>query len=397
LDIHCLRESIETVVSRHESLRTRFVIVDGEPTQKIDEVRPLGIEIVDLSHTVPKGSVESTAYERAAAILNEPVPMSIGPLFEAKLLKLAPHEHVLVLAISHLVTDGTSVRILVEEMWGLYWSAIHKQPISLPTPPIQYADYAIWQKRNYESWRARHEAYWHRRLSGAPRLVPPKRDLKGSSTQWITWSFGRELSNRLYDLTRQQKTLLSLTVLTIYVAALSHWCAENDLMLQVISHGRYRHELQRIVGWLATPLLFRIDVDPHDTFLTLLSRVSTEFSASMSHHDHGHMLNLVPEFPTSLMFNWKREPFHVCPTDPRADLTVQPFAIERRFGTFLPFFYDNRTCIDVTVNFDPDVFEPIKIHRFCESLRVLAEGFAQDPDDRLRPLSRDRANLFVAP
>ena len=137
LNIQCLRDSIETVVNRHESLRTRFVVVDAEPEQKIDLIRDFKIEIVDLSRTV-RGRIESSAHEIATAFLNQSVHLSVGPLFEAKLLRISTHEHILILAISHMVTDGGSVRILVEEIWSLYLSAIYNQKISLPALPIQY-------------------------------------------------------------------------------------------------------------------------------------------------------------------------------------------------------------------------------------------------------------------
>ena len=111
------------------------------------------------------------------------------------------------------------------------------------------------------------------------------------------------------------------------------------------------------------------------------------------------MLNLLAAPPKSYTFNWKREPFHVCPTDARRGLIIQPYSIERHLaiGGFLPFFHDNRTSIDAIVNFDQYVVKPDTIQQFFESMRMLAEGFVHNPDARLQALPGEPGKLFVTP
>jgi Condensation domain len=255
LNIELLSRSVEALVWRHETLRTRFVTVDGIPRQHVDSASACGLEAIELTGG-SASAVEAQARRVVSEFVEESVDLSVGPLFATRLLRLSRHEHVLIFSLEHMITDDVSNQIIRGEIWTFYRQAARGLPFSLPELPLQFADYADWQERTHGLWREKHEGYWKGRLTGAPHISFPTDDLpkvKRPIEAMMQFPFGATLSASLRDLARSERTLLSLVVLAVYVAATARWCNRCDLVLTFVSNGRHRRGLQNMVGWLASP------------------------------------------------------------------------------------------------------------------------------------------------
>ena len=404
LSTDLLRVSLEGLVRRHESLRTRIVQTDGELWQHIDADAGDRLDIVDLTRT---SDLDGAAQQLGEEFLETKRDLSTGPLFEGRLLKLSNREHVLILAIDHVVSDATSSVILSREIWSLYDQAARGQPDSLPQLPIQFADYAVWLQHSYEAWLKRHEAYWRKHLAGV-RPLRLTRD-RGSSQQSRTptsrilnFRFGKALSARLRDLAWRERTLLPMVVLVVYVIVMSRWIDQRDFVLPFLSHGRDHPKLINMVGFVANFLNLRVTINPEDTFVDLLSRLKLEVDAAYQHKDFNRVMDLIPECNTDLMFNWlpSNRSFDWLPDS----LTLNSAPAELRFANlshqqqtnevlqlktftlappwrmqFAPLFADTSADICMTVVYRPDLIQRSKIEQFGSNVLSLAAQFAEQP------------------
>lgn len=394
LDPIVLRRSLEEVIRRHESVRTRFVAIDGVPEQVIDSSCECHLEEIELAQTASSdGAREVTRLVRH--FLEEQVDLSVGPLFAAKLWRLSSSEHVLILALDHMVADAASCAILSGEVWTLYHQAAKGLPFSLPHLPVQFADYAVWQQRTHSAWLKKHGPYWKERLTGAPRLQLPVDDGLASGDYPIAvplhFPFGNRLSAGLRDAARREGALLPLVVLTVYVAVVSRWCGQRDLVLTFVSHGRHRRpELQNMIGFLASRLFLRVEIGHDDSFRDLLKRVNVEFYSAYEHYDFDRVPDFIPECAadTDTDFNWLpavwgRRPAHKGAADEQ--LRIQPFPLEpyrKRLPEWFKLasvFSETAAGIVATVLYRPDLFAADTIERFGQNLRSFAQEFAHHP------------------
>src|SRR6185437_7236257 len=174
LNIEALRTTVQELVNRHESLRTRFIKIEGgQPEQQFDRDQQCSWQISEIS-AGPGENTEELLRQRAEEFAHEKVDITVGPLFAARLFRVSASDHVFIMAIDHLVSDGVSLAILNREVWSLYQQATQGLPLSLPRLPIQFADYAVWQAHNYDIWNKTHGVYWLSRLQGAPTLELPR-------------------------------------------------------------------------------------------------------------------------------------------------------------------------------------------------------------------------------
>src|ERR1700731_4846239 len=171
LDVSALERAFAAVVERHETLRTRFAVVDGAPVQVIAGAGTFRLAVEDFSDR-PEEDRERIARERVAKIAREPLDLERGPLFLAELLKLSATEHILVLVMHHMVSDDWSIGVLFREVGALYAAFSQGRPSPLPALPVQYADYAIWQRDWLQGEVLEKQVgYWKERLSGAPAAL----------------------------------------------------------------------------------------------------------------------------------------------------------------------------------------------------------------------------------
>ena len=391
LDISCLQNSIKAVVRRHESLRTRFVTDHGLPRQHVEEECGDHLEVVDISHVALSES-ENHVRRLAEEFVEDEVNLSVGPLFAAKLFRLSPVEHVLTLALDHIISDGVSNAILGREILTVYRQAIQGLPISLPSLSVQFPDYAVWQNQTRDGWSAEHGEYLKRHLSGAPELQFPS-DSHATKAEnpigvRLQCLLGNTLSQGLRNVARREQTLLATVVLTAYVAVVSRWCNQRDFLVLFESNGRTRPELESMIGCLAGSLYLRVEMEPNDCLLDLLKRIHLELCAAYDHQRIDTAPDIVPGCSrTDVYFNWQ-SPFSAF-TDLQAeapsDLTIEPFSVVRkpvpfRFGSF---FFDSAAGITWSVEYRPDLLVESTVDWFGHHLRLFAEELVQRPLTRL--------------
>lgn len=383
-----LQQSIDAVVRRHESLRTRIVKVDGVSRQHIDAPSPFELPLVDISG-IPPECVEAEAKRIARDFLDEEIDLSSESLFDARLLRLSNREHVLILVVDHMVSDAASCEIIGREVWTLYSQTMQGQPHSLPPLPVQFADYALWLSDTYDTWRKKHEGYWRERIDGVRSVkIPADFEIKpvtcpiGATAHF---PLGRVLSEELREFAQHEGILLPLVALSVYVAMMTRWCREEDFLVGFVSHGRrHRPELKNMVGYLASLLLLRIKMGSHDTFVDLARKVKLEFHTACEHQDFGQLLNLFPECTPEVTFNWISNSRTLRSSDHHqknaTELKVQAFPVSSAWPLkFTPLFYDGPAGVGFTVHYRPDFLEGSTIQWFGRNFRLLAAEFVRCP------------------
>src|SRR5262249_680235 len=173
LDLEAWRLSLQEIVHRHEALRTTFNMVDGKPAQVIGPALPPDLEVIDLRH-LPEAEREAEVQRWTAKEARRPFNLSVGPLMRATLLRLGQQNYIFVLTLHHIVCDGWSMGVFIWELTSFYWAFVQRRRPPLPELPIQYADYAIWQRGwLQDAMLAGQFAYWKKQLAGLPTLRLP--------------------------------------------------------------------------------------------------------------------------------------------------------------------------------------------------------------------------------
>ncbi|RAT12324.1 non-ribosomal peptide synthetase, partial [Lonsdalea quercina] len=291
LDKSALTAALDSLVARHESLRTHFTLVDGQPCQRIapDSIG-FSLSCLDLRKLDAAGCPQRVA-ELAAQEAREPFDLTQGPLIRGRLLQLGDDEHVLLLTQHHIVSDGWSLGILVRELAALYRAAIRGENAHLPPLPIQYADYAVWQ-RNWlrgETLADLH-AFWHNQLQGAPALLRLPTDRPRPSVQRYVGSVvpiqidGTELT-ALRTLSQQQGTTLFMTLLAGWAAVLSRLSGQDDIVVGTPVANRTRRELEGVVGFFVNTLALRVEPGQCTTVADQLAQVRERALAAYAHQD----------------------------------------------------------------------------------------------------------------
>lgn len=307
LNVEALQASLSEVVRRHESLRTRFVVIDGVPTQRIDE--PVGFEMafVDLSIEAASTELSNKTQNAIEQFFKQPMDLEVGPLFAVMLLRVADKEHVLAVAIDHTVSDVMSIRIVIREIWTLYRDFVKGQPLSLPEVSLQYADIAIWQRHAGRNWLEKNAGDIKRRLDGASRIQWPVEDgVQGlpPDFSWILFHFDKSISSGLHDVARNKKTLPALVVLALLSAVVAVWCNQRDFVLPFTVSGRYGSDMETVTGFLADSLLLRIELKGSESLSDLLNVVTKEFLGAWERPDFGRCFEEMAHLLGGTGMNW---------------------------------------------------------------------------------------------
>ncbi|HKP74027.1 MAG TPA: amino acid adenylation domain-containing protein [Longimicrobiaceae bacterium] len=290
LDAAALERALAEVVRRHDTLRTTFRDADGAPVQVIAPFRGFRLRVDDLS-ALGDAEREAEARRRAVAEGARPFDLVEGPLFRATLLRLSDLEHVLVLAMHHVVSDGWSVGVLFREMWSLYAAFRDGADSPLPELPVQYADFAVWQREQQKGDAlARHLAWWKERLAGAPAVLelpadhprPPLPSFRGGK---VPVEVPARTLERLRDLARAEGATLYMVVLAAFQLLLSRHAGTDDVVVGTLVAGRTRSEVQELIGLFMNTLVLRGDLSGDPTFRELVGRVRESVLGAYEHQD----------------------------------------------------------------------------------------------------------------
>ncbi|MFL5539647.1 MAG: amino acid adenylation domain-containing protein, partial [Longimicrobiaceae bacterium] len=290
LDVDALVRALDGIVARHEALRTTFPQVDGVPGQRIAPAAASGFHLVE--HDLGgRADAEAELGRLIAAEAHAPFDLERGPLVRGRLVRLAADDHVLLLAMHHLVSDGWSLGVLFDELSALYAAHRDGRAAHLPGLPVQYADYAVWQRRWVEGDVLREQAeYWTRTLAGAPELLelptdrprPAQVDHAGAL---LGVELDEALTAGLKALARRHETTLYMTLVAGWAVVLGRLSGQDDGVIGTPTAGRGRREVEGLIGCFVNTLALRLELAGAPTVAELLGRVKERALAAQHHQD----------------------------------------------------------------------------------------------------------------
>ena len=285
-----LGRTLTEVARRHEALRTTFEKADGGPIQVVHPARPPKIALVDLSR-LPERARDAELRRLMREEAAEPFDLGRGPLLRVKLLRAGPNEHVLLLTMHHIVSDGWSMGVLTGEVAALYRAYSEGRESPLEEPELQYADFALWQRGWLRGEALTKELdYWRGQLDGAPaatefpadRPREPARTYRGERAHF---SIPDALAESLKRFSREHNVTLFVTMLAAFNVLLQRYAGQDDLVVGAPAAARSRHEVENVVGPFANDLVLRTNVSGDPTFTELLGRVRSVFLEAYVHKD----------------------------------------------------------------------------------------------------------------
>jgi amino acid adenylation domain-containing protein len=290
LDVGVLRRALDEVVRRHESLRTTFHRVGGRPVQVVSPGARAGLAEVDLRGLGDRAR-ETEARRIAAEHAGRPFDLARGPLLRAAVARLGEDDFALLLGMHHVVSDGWSMEVLVRELSELYAAFREGRPSPLAPLPVQYADFAAWQRAWLEGPTLdRQLAWWRERLAGAPPVLElptdrprPRVPGEAGGTRWIT--LPDEAGAALRALSRREGTTLFMTLLAAWQALLGRWAGRDDVVVGAPVAGRDRTEVEGLIGFFVNTLAMRTDLSGAPDGRELLRRVRETALGAYAHAD----------------------------------------------------------------------------------------------------------------
>ncbi|MFJ4454606.1 amino acid adenylation domain-containing protein [Pseudomonas sp. NPDC089392] len=395
LDQAVLQQALDALVQRHESLRTRFVSQEGEFHQEILDHCSLPLERV-LFDGRPD---EAALSEAVDAALKQPFDLLTGPLLRVTLLRVAEHKHVLALSMHHIISDGWSSDVLVQEFIQLYTALAEGRQAALPALPIQYADYAIWQRAWLEAGEAQRQlAYWQAQLGDEQPVLSLPLDFARPATPSqrgavVRVDIGSEQAEALRSQARKGGHTLFVLVLAAVAVVLSRYSGQADIRIGAPNAGRNRTELEGLIGFFINTQVLRVQVDERATFAALLEQVKEVIGGAQSHQElpFEHLVDaLLPErnLAHNPLFQFKINQ-HVAASDAGRKrlgaLEVEGFARDGGDARFdLAFdFSDKADGIEGYFTYATDLFEQATIERMAGSLRQVLNALVCDPQQAI--------------
>ncbi|MBB4639458.1 amino acid adenylation domain-containing protein, partial [Longimicrobium terrae] len=287
LDRDALVRALDRIVARHESLRTTFPAVDGEPVQRIASIEESAFRLVEHDAHGSEDTLHRLMDEEAGAAFD----LVNGPLVRGRLIRMAADDHVLLVTMHHIVSDGWSMGVFARELGALYGAFAHGESDPLPPLAVQYADYAAWQRRSVDGELLERQAsFWEHALAGAPELLelptdrvrPRKQEFAGAS---LPIELDAELTAALKALSRRHGTTLFMTLLAGWAAVLSRLAGQADVVVGTPTAGRERAETEDLIGFFVQTLAVRVDLTGAPTVAELLGRVRTAALQAQQNQD----------------------------------------------------------------------------------------------------------------
>ncbi|MFD9064423.1 amino acid adenylation domain-containing protein, partial [Kitasatospora purpeofusca] len=393
LDLDLWRRAVAAIARRHEALRTTFRAVDGEPVQVVTEGAEPGFAVVPCEHLAgPDGEEGVQALAREE--FSRPFDLATGPLVRMRFLRLATDEHVLLLTIHHIAGDLWSTSVFLDELVTLYGAYAGGTEPALPELPIQYADYAVWQRKRLDGDGARADLeYWQHTLDGAPAALelptdrprPPVQSTRGGS---LPFTLSAELMDQVREFSRAEGVTPFMTLLAAFQVLLHRYTREEDVVVGVPVANRGRPEVERLIGYFANMLALRTDLSGAPSFRELLGRVRPVCLGAFAHQElpferlveelHPRRdLSRTPVFQVSFVFqNIAMPSFDV------AGLHLEPIEVAgstARFDLELQVF-DRPEGLSGRFEYNSDLFDPATVDQLAAHLRLLVEQLIAGPD-----------------
>jgi non-ribosomal peptide synthetase component F len=410
LRIEALAWSFGEMVRRHEVLRTTFVSREGAPVQMIHPPAPFPVPVVDLRGLT--GAARDTAAARLAAEeAARPFDLAAGPLLRVRLLRLGADDHVLLVTLHHIVSDGWSVAIVVRELTALYDACCHGLPSPLPDMPLQYADFAVWQREWMQGpVRDRQLTWWRDQLAALPTLDLttdlPRPAAPTHRGDRVAIEIDDELARALRALSRDEGVTLFMTLLAAFQLVLARHTGQDDIVVGTDVANRNQEQIEPLIGFFVNQLVLRTDLGGQPTIRELLHRVRDVTLSAYAHQDlpfEQLVEELAPQDRSrSPLFQVKFLLQHAEDAAPRlADVALTPLADTRRSANFdlTLALVDSETALSGLVEYATDLFTREHVERLAGHVQSALRQFVADADlsvDTVQVLREDeRAQAVV--
>ena len=412
LDLAALERSLDEIVCRHECLRTTFDAVNGQPVQIITAALKVSLPVLELQDLPP---LEREAQARQLTIeeAQRPFDLARGPLVRASILRLASDEHILLFNMHHIVSDGWSLDVLTYELATLYQAFCAGQSSPLPDLPIQYADYAAWQRAWLQGETlGKQLAYWRQQLLDVSvlnmptdRPRPPMQTFCGG-TQAFTIS--EATSQALRALAQHEQVTLFMLLLAAFKTLLYRYTGQEDIVVGTPIANRQRSEIEGLIGFFVNTLVLRTDLSGIPRFREILGRVRDAALGAYAHQDVPFEMvvdALQPERNLSrtplfqVMFTLQNAPWE---EQALPNLTMQLWEVNNATAMFDLTLSLTETPHELlgTIEYNTDLFDDSTIVRMVRHFQSLLDSIAADPDQRLADLAMlpeaERQQLLVA-
>lgn len=398
LHVGALESSLQEVVRRHEILRTIFAVHEERPVQVVKKEMTFTLLQVDLRQIMLEER-EASMHRLLDEQAHTPFDLSCGPLLRGQLLYIDEQEYILALTLHHIVVDGWSFAILFHEVTTFYDAFLEGKPSLLPALPLQYADFAAWQRHWLQGERLDScLAYWKKQLQGASamELAVGRTRPKTQSSPGALYSFTLpdELSQALTALSRQEDVTLFMTLLTAFQILLYRSTGQKDIVVGTAIANRTRAEIEPLIGFFVNLLALRTNLSGRPSFRSLLARVREMVLSAYTYQDlpfemlidslrlereaaRTPLLNVMFTLQNKMVFHSEAH-----------NLTLDTFAHEMDSSNFdmTVFVAEVARGLSVSVNYNTDLFESASIARMFRHFEVLLQSIVSGPDTQIEAL-----------
>ena len=398
LDVPALERALNEIMARHDALRSTFTTIDGQPMQIVTPRLPLTLSALDLTPLPEDERAIETRRLREEAL--RPFDLERGPLFRASLLRVGDEEHLLLLTMHHIVSDGWSLGVLIRELATLYENFVEGTTPSLPELPIQYADFAVWQRQ----WLSgdvleRQLQYWREQLGDNPPVLELPTDrprplvptYKGS---FLTCEIGKDLLEALKDLSRREGVSLYMTLLAAFKTLLARYAGQDQVVVGTPIANRNRIDIENLIGFFVNTLVLRTDVSDNPRFHKFLKQIREVTLGAFAHQDVPFE-KLVEELQSArdmsrtplfqVMFSLQNSPM------PELKLSQVTMTLLQDDSTTAPFdltldITERAQALDCLLEYSTELFDRSTAQRILNHFINLLESIVANPHQRLREL-----------
>ncbi len=399
LDLEAMERSLNAIVARHETLRTNFVSVEGKPTQCIADDRPAELQFFDLTELSVQRR-ESEAIRHASAELKKPFALDTAPAFRLALWRLGPDDHLFLLCIHQIINDGWSMKVFTNELTAFYTSFVSSTSAGLDELPIQYADFAIWQREPFaRSEFASEMEYWKKQLSGELPILelpldrprPPEKTFQGARHYF---SLSDSLLTSLRSLAERENATLFMLLLAAFKVLIYRYSAQEDIAVGFPVANRDREETEQLMGVFINPLVLRSGLSGDPTFCELLARVR-EMALDAYENQHVPFERLVEELQPDRNINYP--PLFQVLFDynnvPMPDLDLPGVTASRveldagtaKFDLSLEMI-ESANEVRGFFEYSTELFDAATIRNIGEHFECLLQGIVAEPEKRVSRL-----------
>jgi amino acid adenylation domain-containing protein len=394
LNLDVLTRAVHAVVQRHESLRTVFDSVDGRPRQLVLDAMDVPISVVDLSGTAEEQR-QSAALQIASAEGKKPFDLTQGPLLRIVLVRLNPDQHLLILVLHHIITDGWSISILFRELTKCYEAFAARRSPDLPELAVQYSEYAQWQHEYLSGDVLSEEVrYWKEKLAGAQTILDLPADRRRPTSH--SWSgateelvFDRSSLTTLKALAQSQGATLFMVCMAAFQAWLWRYTQQRSILVGTPTAARSQVEIENLIGFFVNTLVFRADVTGELSFRELVRQVREFSLEAYAHQDvpfeklveelvPQRSVNITPLFQAMFIFqNIPKQIFKIA----GLDMEELPFDTGiAKFDLSAEVYEDDDQELHWRFEYNTDLFEQQTIRAFLNHFRNLVNAVIEDPD-----------------